>query len=405
MSAKNRPSLLSLPKTYLTVDEVQRKFPELVQRRIVIEAAHVKKDALAHAISLKQTWDWQLEDAHWQLLKKEFPALAASPAATREERFKCLDKLDEALRLKVDQYARSQIIEEHPEWLIAALEKASAQHLTLDFRLKGGHFPLEGVEDRKTFISHLQKAPLASYTQDQENFYRINVLQASSQDEILSFAEVSRDGTLDELLDQRLEEAYPEVRKKDPVAFQKTDGEWKNYIEVRDLVGAQVYSDLLRAIERKSPVAKDSDASMDFYPKYRLYAYMQEAKVALQKNAQDPQWIKETKQNGDALSNQWLLTREKLDVKRSSSLFFDQENLFSLSEGSWSPLFHEKQGGLIFGRIAEAKKEVKDVSGKIAEGKQLLANDARRHLMKQMLASFKEKQAIHFFDSKEEDKR
>lgn len=400
---KNKTSTLALPKSFLTADEAEKRAPQLTQRKYVLEYSGVDKKEILQRISLKQTWEWEL--ANWDALKKEFPSLAQNRAENNEQKFLVLDKMEAQERQKIDDWASEKIFASHPEWIQEALSKAEVKKEVVAIRYKDGKIPFQGVKDPAYLISLLQSPSqeaakrLSFFTADNESFYKIRVIERADKKEIVSFVQAAKDGTLDLLLDKKLEEAYPEVRKKD-AAF-KTDNDFKPFVQVKDLVGTYVFSDLLRSIEQ---VAKregenvDKKPSLDFYVGWRLFDYMKEAKEHIAKNPQDLSLIGsdrvfEKDLSEMPLEEQWKVRLATREIKRCDNSALNSEELFSLPEGSFSKVA-VRAGELSFFRVLKRVPQENASFEKMMQGQQLLALDAKRHYMSELLNQIQEKGAI-----------
>ena len=185
--------------------------------------------------------------------------------STRDERFAALDSLDEKTRARVDAFARSAIVESHPEWLQQALAEAPTMKVPVGLHEKGGNSLFAGLKDGKGLIQLLDAAPLAAegvtslkpaakdaadklsnYTADKIVYYRIAVIERSSQPEVLTFAEADQEGVLSQLLDKQLEAYYLKIREDDPKAFQKEDKSWKSFADAKDAVAERYFDKLLK---------------------------------------------------------------------------------------------------------------------------------------------------------------
>ena len=141
------------------------------------------------------------------------------------------------------------MVEEQPDKIKLALAKSEPKQSSVGLRMRGGELPFSGIKNSSELISLLEKAALKNenpnaantrlnfYTLDGENFYTIQVISRETTKKILTYEEAAKDGTLDKLLDKRLEDAYPEMRKKDFHYFQLSSGQWKPFKEVKDQVG------------------------------------------------------------------------------------------------------------------------------------------------------------------------
>lgn len=110
-----------LPKKVLSVEEVEGKFPELVQTTYRAKVAEVSKKQIALRPSLQEVWEWELDEANWTRLKQEF---ALPEAATRDAKFKTLEQLEPQLRSQIDALSRECLVDQHPAWIEEALAKA-----------------------------------------------------------------------------------------------------------------------------------------------------------------------------------------------------------------------------------------------------------------------------------------
>lgn len=438
----NRPNeskkLLELPTTFYSVAEVEKNAPELVQKRYLLNVAQVDKRSLQTKVGLKETWKWETETANWELLKKTFPELAISKATTPEERFAALDKIDDTTRAKIDAFARAAIVDSHPEWLDEALNEAGKQRISVGLRTKGGTLPFVGVENKAALEKLLDAAPvvgtlepskstpeaeeaqkkLNKFTANQRNYYRIVVIDRAPKAEILTFAEANRDGTLDKLVDQRLEAYYKETREKNPAAYQKADKSWKPLADVADSVGEEYFAKILRAIQQemkemnsKSPTGKENElVTNDQIASKRFVAYMRKAKAAIQDNpSAATEWYREPKEEeiigeflppAPALTEQWKLEKTPYKLTRNAKEhpFTDKGQIFQLTVKEWSPLSLPVNGDISFFQLEEKGAESKEraVAERTYAEQQLLSADAQRILLKQILGVISTKGAISF---------
>lgn len=383
--ASNKESGMMLPTAFLTPDEVEKHFPELVERRFVVKIAEARMDQIAARVSLKETWEWQADEKHWTLLQKEFPLLTEGIAEDKESRFQFLDKIDSKMRLKIDEFSRLQIANNHPEWLEEALESASTRTETLSIRSKSFKPVLAGVNDANKLAELLQLAPievnLASFhaqqaqehlnrfSEDGNLYYRIKVVERAPYKQVITFAVATCDGTLEALLDKKLETAYPDVRKKESAVFQAAGGGWKPYAEVKEEIGKRVYAELLHAVKNQ--------------PEQRLAEFMKVAQNQLTQNPEDTDWIRTDEIDTTQLDRQWLLEKSSNRLTRSAPLTFGKEEIFKLEEGAWSDVEIPANGNLYFLRVLERVEG--GTGAEMTQGQEILSIDARRHLMLQVL--------------------
>ena len=169
-------------------------------------------------------------------------------------------------------------------------------------------------------------------------------------------------------LDGKLEEAYAEIRKKEPAPFQTPQGGFKSFKEVRDLIAERVYADFLKSIS--------SDAT------HRLVGFMEEARESLIQEKSDSSYIK---QSGDPLQDQWMLVKNVREVKRSDPLDFSKQELFALAAGSWSKVNTPEHGNINFYYLTKKESGTDSISEQLDQAQKILGMDARRLLMHEVL--------------------
>ena len=407
---------LILPKEICSLDQIEKRSPELVERSCEVQYAHVKKSELASQISLRETWEWQAQDSHWVLLQKQFDVIRASPAKTPQERFAFFDALDAKQRLAIDTWTRLRMLDEMPEKIINALAIAQKEKKKIGLRLQGSHLPFV-VKEQPELPALLEKAhlyeenaeieqnePLYCFTSDAENYYRIKVLSRDAEKHVLRFAQACEDGTLDAMLERRLEEAYPEARKKEPSYYQLEKGRYKPVKEVKDQIGRFLFADLLKAIEEAykmrfgSLPGNPGELPLLFYSNYRLFFHVEEARRNIQKNPLHPAWVGSSGQE-EGLVQQWLFSHSERTVKRSDALFFPKEEIFSLQPQSWSEAKLAAGNTWVFYKVLEQASGKQPPIEVVKRGHEILALDARRQLMSELLCMIQKHKAIDICNS------
>lgn len=370
---KNR---LMPPRQLLPVAEVEKAHPELVFSRYVLEVAKASVDEISQRLTLKETWDYEASDEGWARLCAEYPVLKKREAPTKEERLKLLDEMDPSLRLKMDKTARFAVLEKHPEWIEEALALAPQQKQTVKIRSKGAIAPFEEIEETGALRTFLQSAPVGETVGEKtplfkhdQTYYRITVLEKPASKEVMTLQEVQEGDYLGQLLDEKLQDAYVEVRKKESSQFKLEDGSWKPFAEVRDQVGALVFADHLKALSDKS-------IPLEQYPATRFARLMEEAKKSIQKEGESSPFL---------TAGLWSLVKETKDVKRSEMTTLPKTEMFSAVEGSWSSISKPSNGDLAFFRLIKKGVGSNLKPDQVVEGQRLLGMDARRLLMHQIL--------------------
>lgn len=427
VAKQNKLDPVELPSQFLPVVDVAKKYPELVQKRYVLEMAKVNQKALQSRITLRDLWNWEVEDLNWEALTKQFPLLGIKSAATRDGRLEELDALDVATRSSVDAFARQAIVKEHPEWIERALQEGTAEKVVLNLRMQGGIMPITGLKDkeaRQSLMVLLDKAPvgekpaegspLYNYTADGKNWYRIEVLSRAEKEEIVPFGEARIDETLSAVSDRILEKYYATIRDKNPSLFRKEGSEeWLSFEKAKDKVADQFFDKVIQALQKtqkelassdqKSPPSKDSTSSLRFYS--YLHGINEQAKKDPQSLAERIQSKSEEKE-GDSiaaapissLADQWKLEKTEITVNRQGGGGgIDPAEAFALTEGSWSQVKTPQNGSLAFYQLKSRSNFSELVMKGVAYGRKLqvlLGDEVKRHLMQQMLEELKEKNAI-----------
>lgn len=427
----NEKDLLNLPTQFLSIAEISKNTPELVQKRYILEIASVDKKALQNKVSVRDSWSWEVEDKNWELLKKQFPDLATKSTSSREERFAILDGLDDKTRSRVDAYARTAIADSHPEWIDMALDEAPVKKITIGLHENGGEFPGLGIKYGKDLIQQLdaptspllQAADLtpeikaaaekfATTNKDGNIYYRVAVIERAPQQEIMTFVEANNEGILDKLLDKKLEAYYTKNRENDPEQYQLADKSWKPFSEVKQQVADHYFEKTLKAIRTSyaatiAPKTAPQELIGDFAATLRFLPYVQGIKDKLQKNpaaidelTREP--LKLTSTNSSLpeqtpLADQWKLVRNVYTTTRSNTdELVDQDELFTLADNSWTKVNTPANGDVNFFHLERkiSEPDRKAVAENVAKARQLLSEDAQQKLMINTLKEIKTKNAI-----------
>jgi hypothetical protein len=200
----------------------------------------------------------------------------------------------------------------------------------------------------------------------------VTVLEKPTKKEIMTFKESLKQDWIGNLLDKKLEDAYPDVRKKDPSLFQLADGSWKALGNVYDEVGSLVYQMV------PSEKIRFSD-----YASSKLISFMEEArKSVIKEGEKSPYLIGQ----GDPLKDQWLLLKCDQDIKRSDRTTFSKAAVFEIPTGEWSPVLPSSQGDVTFFRLVKKTENPDPITDQVSDGQKMLSMDAKRLLMTQVLS-------------------
>lgn len=397
-TAEEKKELL-LPSRFNSLDEVKKRTPELYQKNYLVELSHVSKKDLQAKVSIKDTWNWETEDPNWNLLAKKFPDIKST--TPRQDRLTALDGLDNATRSKIDVFARANIVDSHPEWIQKALDQAKSEKTDLSVRLKGKISQIQGITNPEELITLLDQAPigevsdrLSPFTADNQNYYRIKVLQKPSDGEILTFTEASQDHILDDLLDRQLEIAYVQIRQEAPETFQNIDKSWKPYEQVKDLVVEQQLKPIVETISKTS---HHQSLTSDEAARMRFLAYMSKAQTEIKNHPETASnWLKNDTEN-NSFEAQWKLIKSTTALTREANQALEEtQKLFALTPGSWSGILGISNGNLYFFKLTGKgnKENQQALVDQINKARALLSDDAQRTFLKSLIPMLKEKNAI-----------
>lgn len=419
---------LALPTEFLSVAEILKSSPELVEQKYVLNIAQINKNSLGSKIGIKETWNWEVSDAGWEQLKKQFPELAVRQSDSRDERFAALDSLDNKTRMRLDNAARSAIVDAHPEWIDDALKEAPMIQNIVGMHEKSPstHFP--GLNNGKSLMKLLNEAPLAGqdasalssssqeaaaqlarFSADDNIYYRISVISRAAQPAILTFQEADQQGILDKMLTAKLDAYYTSIREVTPKDFQRNDKSWKPLNEVRNIVADRYFEKILTAIRTIVPAAVETNALLnDYAATLRFLPYMQ---ANLAKFQNDPskigEWTREasaSKLNSEeqvftplqSLGDQWKLERRQYQVARSGSDHLIDKSVFDMNDNSWTAVNTPANGDLNFFFLKKKGSEStpQAISSSVQNAHKLLSYDVQQKLMAKLINMFKDSNAI-----------
>ena len=325
---------MQLPSKKKSADDVMKEHSELVTKRFDVEIARVRRNDVESRISLKKTWEWEVEN--FAMLQENFSSLSEKRAVTTEERYVALDALGELERFRVDQFARASMVRENPKLISEALANAPFQKETIAVGLKDGLF--SGEE----FLRNLANGGIDKYSFDNETYCSIHVLDQGKDWEVLSYQEGVKSGVLDEMVERLLLAAYEGMEIEAP------------FEEVREEVGEKLFADLLIAIKAET---KEEIKNRDDYARHRFDGYL---RAMRQLAMTDQEAFK---------SSPWALEEREE--------YLSEDNL---SIGEYS----EVAEGSFFKLIVKENPSATDAD--IAKAKELLKRDAQKTLLKKIIS-------------------
>ncbi|CRX37606.1 hypothetical protein [Estrella lausannensis] len=391
---------LSLPKNLKSLQLISKETPDIVTERFVLDVARVTEGDLLARVGLKEMWQWQVSDAGWTLLIKNFPELGLKEYKTASARQEKLDALDSVTKQRVNQLSRKEILKGHPEWLEEALAKAPFEEMTINISNSKATSPLAGL-DSKELLANLKKAipdsdkPLSIATKDGQNTYRIRIREKSDEAVVMTFKEAKESGVLEKLLSAKLTAHYEKIRSASPDIYQNKDGSWKSLAEVENRVAEDLFKKTLKAMEKEAPKKGDGQAIgiRDLAP-YRFKQFAKEAKNSVVTGKGQQQFIKNGEESG--LTTQWLFEAVPFESTKSSARPPLMADTKGMESGAYSDVVVQPEGDVYFFLLRDKGSSAQ--LGKLAENamqmQEILGAEVQKHLFNELLKMMEEKGAL-----------
>jgi GcvH upstream region-like protein len=410
--SKEGQGMLELPSTFFTVDQILKSKPELVRKKYKLEVAKASKNTLQMKATAKDTLSWQLEPSHWEKLANQFPEIALKALnPSSSEKIDILGSLDQGTRRRADEWTRKQIVEDHPEWIDAALAEANPKTEFYSLSPNAPSPSFNGLEKGSQLIKLLDEnsASLAQISFDGTTYYKIKVIEKSPGLEVLSFEEAKRNGILEEMAQKELEIAYVQVRGQNPTPYQNSDKSWKSLDQVQEEVAKEYLKPIYQAIKKELSAHPDAEKykalENDRLTPYR-FAYLGRKNLeTLQKSPEKKEEIARAKdsppEKGEselAAQFKWVETPFTVSRKNFEGLA-EGEALLALKPGQWSKVVKAPNGDLYF---AFANSEVTGENNlemlreQVGKARFLLGSEAMRAYLATIIPMLKEKGAISF---------
>lgn len=379
VSPKGKQSIGDLPRQFYSAEEVEKKHPELVTSMYELEVAKVTEDDIVSRLSLRETWNFETSDAGWAQLTAQFPILSKKGSETVEGREAILDGCEADLRKKVDRLATRTLLKSNPQWIQEFFTSQTPTKVVAEIRSKGAFPPFDDIEETFALRQALQRAEIGETilfsSPDQTTHYQITVLQKPVRKEVMTLQRALEHDWLGTLLDAKLEAALADARKKEPAIYRGPDGSWKPLGEVRDHVGAYVYSDLLQRLSSDS-------LTYDEYAAKRFAAMMEQAKQSIQHEREASKFLTAT---GDALVDQWTLLKRKQEIKRSDTTELPKQEMFTKALGSWSSVVTPHGGNACFFHLIERDVGSLKIHEQVSEGQKLIGGEITKRRIQTLI--------------------
>ncbi|MFN0065461.1 MAG: hypothetical protein ACKVOH_04410 [Chlamydiales bacterium] len=305
---------LDLPSTMETIEKIERRAPELVGERYLLYVGHLERRSLEAKVSLQETWRW--EEEHADELKERFSELHGDVIAQ-------LESFPPKQRARIDAYARSQIVERHPEWIAEAFQELTMEKQPL-FYYAGMESPFEGIADMDALAVRFIEDEITNYTQDGKHYYRILIDQRPEGKEVLALHEAGR--ALDALASR---------------------------IDANGLIEAKRV-----AINR----ALGTSLSLEEAMPYRFYHHLQQGEGGI--------WPRETKQ---------------MTINRIEPNFISLDAALTIEPGTSSPVLVDEKVGAYTYRFLDHRVDATIPQEKVSQMQAILSKEVRYNYLHTLL--------------------
>jgi hypothetical protein len=347
---------LALPHSLLSLEEIEKRSPELVESEYRLQMASLTKKELGLEATLKELWDWEVEETHWKELREKFSFLPE--AKSREERLLVLDRLEGTARGQVDRYARLAWVDGQSGKIATALAAAPLEtkniFCTQEWSSLGKVSRLLPLLEKAAAQEMKTLVELQCYSEDGLTWYRIEGVEKLSDRHLLSLEEAKTRGSMERLLKRKMGRSVG--------VHEKQLREW---VEV-------AFPEVIRSM-----------GGIDRY-RHRLDAWIERAFKAIQVNPEDPSWV--CLEEKPSLEHQFLFIRQKSETPRNLAEGWVGEEAFSMAPRKWSSLHSEAVGNLpLFFYLAAREDHPEPSLMQMAKAQEIMREDAARFLAQHLL--------------------
>jgi hypothetical protein len=409
---------LALSDNYYPIEEIENKFPELIEKKYLISVSKATVSEIGLIIGERKMWEWQLKEENWVVLQNNFTKLKKEKNQDRYKRFNALEKLSREERKELDMFSREKMVSAHPEWIDEYLNKVSSSEKEIYLRSASTVLPFEDIfdheklksiielasikdEKNKTFEQNQIESKLAKYSEDNKTYYKIEVLSKNDDKELVSFAKAVKDGTLEKVLNKILVNKYEQIRVNQPEKFKTESNDWKAFADVKNIVGAYYFSEVLKQIDNKYKEDGgtidwvEGEGPEDFYYSHYLDNYSEKIRsnlIACPEKASNL-ILSETNKN-ETIEDQWKFIETEEIISRKSENEKIKSLLFSKNEFTWSELIKNNNGQSSFFNIKQRRIGDKENEFEINKERDLLGREAIISALEKIISSIDDKKAI-----------
>jgi len=405
--------LLELTDIYFPVEEVEKKYPTLVEQRYKIKMKKTSTLDIGLRIGEKDLWAWQLEQENWKKLKEQFFKLTSEANESREKRFKELDKLDPQSRGQIDIFSRKCMVLENKQWIDTQLLEEKEEEKILSFKNEGNEVDLADIGKSKDLQGLLDKIALdpenkdiqdrlAHYTEDENIYYHFTLIERSENKNIVPFHRSVSEGIIDPILMSFLREEHQKMKSTHPEICYDENKEEISFYEIKNHIGKVAFNKVFAALEKicaKDQIFPKGDI-FEFYVSYRFYHQMKKVKSQIMSDPENTVWIKKiedkTIQNPLCcnIADQWKMEMETKDVSRDFQDKKLRERVFDENVKTWSDILGIQEKSPFFFFIKKKCRDKTVFEPQVENCRLLLKNEAICTLADKLMDEMQKAKAI-----------
>ena len=354
----------NLPNKFLSVNEIEKKHPELIEKKYLINVKETNLEKASLKIKVRDMYQWQLENKNWAKLKNKFFFL--KNAKSKEERLVFLDKLDFEKRSKLDAFSRKEMMSENPNFIKNALLDAKVNKLEVFISAKNSKLPFKLKTPSKLTKLFETRDKIENYSEDQNTFYSFHIVKRNDEKHLISYEKAKNSKVIDSVLNEFLKEKYTLLKQENPERFENSFEASKKDIFMTS------FPKVLEKLQ-----AHSKDKSLDSLAKYRLYSYFQNTLAKLKEN---PKYLFE-------INEMWRLKEEKIELARTKKPNWIEKQSFAMKEKSFSKINITKSDNFEFIYLDhfDTSDAIRD---KVAIAKRAIAFETSELLLKQLMKTF-----------------
>jgi hypothetical protein len=377
MATTKKSDPLEIPKEFLSIEEIEKKYPELFEKKYSVNVRHTNLEKASVKVKVKDMYFWQLQDENWQKLKNKFSFLIL--AKTKKEKLDVINALDFNQKSQLDTFSRQEMVKENPalinEALLAENEKKYDFYIFKNCKLP---VSIKDIDKIEKYLDSQDK--IEKYTEDNNNFFAIEIIQKPNGKNLISFEKALKNKIIDKMLNKYLIDQYLILRETYPQKFKDENDEFKPFDLIRDEIAQIVFQDVLTKLKLLNIT---QDKSLDGLSIYRLYLFVEDI---FQNIISNENYL----QN---LNSQFNVVCEDLEISRSKRPTWLEKTAFSLKEKKYSSIDMSEKGNMQF-LFLESFKKPKVSSDKINIAKEAFFTEISMLLTKKLIKAFIEKECI-----------